>query len=26
VKRLLFETDGLYRPLQLYVTSCLAAE
>jgi hypothetical protein len=25
-KRLLLETDGLYRPLQLYVTSCLAAE
>jgi len=26
IKRLLLETDGLYRPLQLYVTSCLAAE
>jgi len=25
-KRLLLETDGLYRPLQFYVTSCLAAE
>lgn len=26
IKRLLLETDGLYRPLQFYVTSCLAAE
>ena len=26
IKRLLIETDGLYRPLQLYVTSCLAAK
>jgi hypothetical protein len=26
IKRLLLETDGLYRPLQLYVTSCLVAE
>ena len=26
IKRLLLETDGLYRPLQLYVISCLAAE
>lgn len=26
IKRLLLETDGLYRPLQYYVTSCLAAE
>ena len=25
IKRLLLETDGLYRPLQLYVISCLAA-
>jgi len=26
IKRLLLETEGLYRPLQHYVTSCLAAE
>ena len=26
IKRLLIETDGMYKPLQLYVTSCLAAE
>ena len=26
IKRLLLETDGLYKPLQFYVTSCLAAE
>lgn len=26
IKRLLLETDGLYRPLQLYVISCLASE
>jgi hypothetical protein len=26
IKRLLVETEGLYRPLQYYVTSCLAAE
>lgn len=26
LKRLLVETDGLYRPLQLYVTSCITAE
>lgn len=26
IKRLLIETDGLYRPLQLYVISCIAAE
>jgi hypothetical protein len=26
IKRLLLETDGLYRPLQFYVTSSLAAE
>ena len=26
IKRLLLETDGLYRPLQFYVTSCIAAE
>ncbi len=26
IKRLLQETDGLYKPLQLYVTSCLATE
>ena len=26
IKPLLLETDGLYKPLQFYVTSCLAAE
>jgi len=26
IKPLLLETDGLYRPLQFFVTSCLAAE
>jgi hypothetical protein len=26
IRRLLIQTDGLYRPLQLYVTSCLAAD
>ena len=26
IKRLLLETEGLYRPLRFYVTSCLAAE
>jgi hypothetical protein len=26
IKPLLLETDGLYRPLQFYVTSCLAAQ
>lgn len=26
IKRLLLETDGLYKPLQFYVTSCLAVE
>jgi len=26
IKRLLFDTDGLYRPLQFFVTSCLAAK
>ncbi len=26
IKRLLFDTDSLYRPLQFYVTSCLAAD
>jgi hypothetical protein len=26
IKRLLLQADGLYRPMQYYVTSCLAAE